>query len=714
MTLEGSRVLVIGGSGFVGSHIVDQLTQEPVREIIVLDNFVRGARSNLAHSSSDPRVRIVDGSITDPFLLRDLMEGTDYVFHLAALWLHECVHQPRSAVDVNIVGTFNVAEAAVKAKVKKVVYSSSASVYGDALFTPMTEEHPFNNRTMYGATKIAGEQFFRAFYEQHKLNYTGLRYMNIYGPRMDYKGTYVSVIMKVLDRIDQGKPPIIFGDGSQAYDFIHVDDVARANICALKSAATDTFFNVGMGVKTTINELVEKLLALTGSPLKPEYKPQEQMFVTQRVGSTEKATKEIAFTAKVSLDEGLRSVVEWRRKDKVSGPSSGSRGPIPITKPYFGAEELAAIQIPIRSGWVVQGPFVKKFEDRLSSFTKAPYSVATSSCTTALHLAVAALGLKPGDEVLVPAFTWVSTANVVEYMGGRPVFCDIDLETFNLDIKQVVEKITPRTVGIIPVHLFGLCADMGPLLDLARKRKLWVVEDAACALGAQYNGLHAGTMGDLGCYSFHPRKSVTTGEGGMITTAREDLAQLSRSLRDHGASRSDLTRHTSKAAFLLPEFKHLGYNYRMTDLQGALGYVQMERASWILEERTKRARRYDDLLSKLGWLRTPKVPKGYTHGYQAYVCLFRPETPSLANVDSLLERRNEVMSALEDQGIATRQGTHAPILLDYYSEKYALRREQFPNATLADRLTLALPLYVQMTDEDQERVVKSLSALMPR
>ena len=316
MRLDDSRILVIGGAGFVGSHLVDQLTSEPVREIVVLDNFVRGSRHNLETAVKDTRVQIVEGSVTDPHLLRELMRGTDYVFHLAALWLFECVHEPRSALDVNIGGTFNVVEAAQQAGVKKVVYSSSASVYGDAAFTPMTEEHPFNNRTMYGATKIAGEQFFRAFYEQHKLNYIGLRYMNIYGPRMDYKGTYVSVIMKVLDRIDQALPPIIFGDGTQSYDFVHVNDVARANILALKSDASDEFFNVGMGVKTSIDELVARLIEITGTDVKPEYQPQEQMFVTHRVGSTEKAERMLGFRARITLEEGLRSVVDWRSQDQ--------------------------------------------------------------------------------------------------------------------------------------------------------------------------------------------------------------------------------------------------------------------------------------------------------------------------------------------------------------------------------------------------------------
>ena len=311
--LGDSRILVIGGAGFLGSHIVDQLISTPAREIVVLDNFVRGTHANLDRAVKDPRVNVVDGSVTDRGLLAELMSDADYVFHLAALWLYECVHEPRSALEVNVVGTYNVIEAAATARVKKIVYSSSASVYGDAAFTPMTEEHPFNNRTMYGATKIAGEQFFRAFYEQHRLDYVGLRYMNIYGPRMDDKGTYVSVIMKVLDRIDQGLPPIIFGDGSQAYDFVHVDDVARANILALQADATDEFFNIGIGVRTTIKELVDLLLEITGTQLEPEYRPQEQMFVTHRVGSTRKAEELLGFRATVPLEVGLRSVVAWRR-----------------------------------------------------------------------------------------------------------------------------------------------------------------------------------------------------------------------------------------------------------------------------------------------------------------------------------------------------------------------------------------------------------------
>jgi perosamine synthetase len=386
---------------------------------------------------------------------------------------------------------------------------------------------------------------------------------------------------------------------------------------------------------------------------------------------------------------------------------------IPITKPLFGAEEMAAVQKPLETGWVVQGPYVKEFETKFAAFTGAPYAAAASSCTTALHLAVAALGLQPGDEVIVPAFTWVATANVVEYMGAVPVFCDIDLDTFNIDPRQIEALITPRTVGMIPVHLFGLCADMPPILSIAQKHRLWVVEDAACGFGARWQGQHSGYWGDAGCFSFHPRKSITTGEGGMITTRRADLDAKMRSLRDHGASRSDLARHEQRASFLLAEYNALGYNYRMTDMQGALGSVQMDRAAWILQERARRAACYTQRLGEIDWLKLPIVPAGHEHGWQSYVCLFQPQAADRADVLALYERRNAVMDTLEQRGIATRQGTHAAALQGYYVEKYGLRPEQFPQAFAAEKLTITLPLYAQMTDDEQDYVVDALREIVP-
>jgi perosamine synthetase len=386
---------------------------------------------------------------------------------------------------------------------------------------------------------------------------------------------------------------------------------------------------------------------------------------------------------------------------------------LPITRPYIGEEELLAVQEPLRSGWLVQGPFVREFEGKFSAYVGARHALAASSCTTALHLAVAALGLKPGDEVIVPAFTWVATANVVEYMGARPVFCDIELDTFNVDPRQVESKITDRTVGILPVHLFGLAADMDPILALARERGLWVVEDAACALGAWYQGRHVGTLGDAGCFSFHPRKSITTGEGGMVTTDRDDIAEAVSSLRDHGASRSDYDRHSSEGSFLLADYDRLGYNYRLTDLQAAVGAVQMDRADWILAERRRCADAYGDLLASTEWLVPPRTPEGLRHGYQAYVCLFAPEPPGMENVDRLHARRNALMAALESDGIATRPGTHAAFAQGYYAQKYELSPADFPNAYLADRLTVALPLFAQMESDDLAYVAERIERIGP-
>jgi dTDP-4-amino-4,6-dideoxygalactose transaminase len=386
---------------------------------------------------------------------------------------------------------------------------------------------------------------------------------------------------------------------------------------------------------------------------------------------------------------------------------------IPITRPVFGPEELRAVQVPLETEWVVQGPFVREFEERFAAYVGARHAIATSSGTTALHAIVAALGISPGDEVIVPAFTWVSTANVVEHMGATPVFCDVDLETYNIDVAQVGSLLTERTVGVITVHLFGLAADLDPLLDFCCRRGLWLVEDAACALGAWYHGRHVGSFGVASAFSFHPRKSITTGEGGMVTAQDDTVASLNRSLRDHGSARADAVAD-EEDPFLLADFPRLGFNFRMTDIQGALGCAQMDRLDEILARRREIAARYDELLEDVDWLATPAVPEGYVHGYQAYVCLFRPEAPVTENVERLHRARNDVMRELEHAGIQTRQGTHAPVLTAYYAQKYGLRPEQFPHAYASDRLTLALPLFPQLTDDEQSTVVAELELAFAR
>lgn len=310
--LSGKRVMVIGGAGLIGSHLVEQLLATEVAEVLVYDDFSRGLATNLPQS---PKLRLAPhgGNILHMDLLERAMEGSDAVFHLAALWLLQCHEYPEAAFEVNVRGTFNVAMAAIRQGVQKVVFSSSASVYGDAVELPMTEEHPYRNQTFYGATKIAGEHLFTSLGHRYGLNWVGLRYMNVYGPRQDYRGAYVAVMMKILDAIDQGVSPVVYGDGSQQYDFIDVADVARANLLALQSSASGRCYNVGRGIGTTIEELARLLLRLTGSPLELEYRPAGQTFVTNRIGSTEAAERDLGFRWTVDLEEGMRRLIEWRK-----------------------------------------------------------------------------------------------------------------------------------------------------------------------------------------------------------------------------------------------------------------------------------------------------------------------------------------------------------------------------------------------------------------
>ncbi|MBF0102491.1 MAG: NAD-dependent epimerase/dehydratase family protein [Desulfobacterales bacterium] len=315
MDIRNAKIIVIGGAGLIGSHVVEELLNEDVKQVVIYDNFCRGTHENLTHALKDPRCNIVEigGDIIQTDILDSAMKGMDACIHLAALWLLQCYEFPRAAFDVNIRGTFNVLEACVANKIKRLIYSSSASVYGDAVEEPMTENHPYNNWTFYGATKIAGEHMFKAYHKRYGLNGVSLRYMNVYGPRQDYKGTYIAVMMKILDNLDKGIPPVVYGDGTQSYDFIYVEDVAKANICALKSDVPFGFYNVGRGIKTSIRELTEILLKLSNSDLPIQYEPAGQTFVTNRVGDATRAFRDLGFKWSIDLEEGLKRLIEWRK-----------------------------------------------------------------------------------------------------------------------------------------------------------------------------------------------------------------------------------------------------------------------------------------------------------------------------------------------------------------------------------------------------------------
>jgi perosamine synthetase len=376
---------------------------------------------------------------------------------------------------------------------------------------------------------------------------------------------------------------------------------------------------------------------------------------------------------------------------------------IGITRPFLGTEEAEALVQPLESGWIVQGPQVARFEELFRELTGAQHALATTSCTTALHLALAVLGVGPGDEVVVPAFTYVASANVVEQSGATTVFCDIDRETFNIDPERLEAAITPRTKVLMPVHLFGLLADMPAVMEIAKRERVSVLEDAACAVGSHLDGRHAGTFGDFGAFSFHARKVITTGEGGMLTVEDPDQARRAGILRSHGGQVSDIERH-EKGAFALPEHDEVGFNYRMTDFQGALGVVQMGRLAAAVEARRRLAFAYDRALGDLVGVTTPVVSPRYHHTYQSYVLLIDPDAAARPRDDLALE--------LQARGIATRQGTHAVHLLGYYRRKYAVRPEDFPNARYADANSLSLPLYPTMSAEEQAYVIENIRELL--
>lgn len=375
---------------------------------------------------------------------------------------------------------------------------------------------------------------------------------------------------------------------------------------------------------------------------------------------------------------------------------------IQISLPSTGDDEWQATREPLTTGWLTQGPKVAQFEKAFAERHRVPHALATTSCTTALHLILAAMGIGPGDEVIVPSFTWVATANSVLYCGATPVLADVDRHTYNIDPADVARRVTPRTKAVIAVHLFGLAADMDAL-RAALPPGMPIIEDAACAAGASYRGVPAGGLGLAAAFSFHPRKSITTGEGGMFTSRDPELSATADMLRNHGASISEEQRHRGPRPYLLAEFNLLGFNYRMTDLQGAVGLVQLGKLDRFIAEREQWARWYMDQLADIPWLRMPSLPEGGQHAWQAFVTYVDPARAPMP--------RNDIMERLQADGISTRPGTHAIHMLGYYRQRFGCRPDDLPGARDCNDHTMAIPLHNRMVAEDYAYVVERLRSM---
>ncbi|MFG3346327.1 aminotransferase class I/II-fold pyridoxal phosphate-dependent enzyme [Streptomyces sp. NPDC048018] len=697
--IRDKRILVTGGAGTIGSHVTDLLVEGGAREVVVLDNFVRGRRANLAGAMASGRVRLVEGDIRDGATVRRVTEGADLVYHLAAIRITQCAEEPRLANEVMVDGTFNVLEAAAAAGVGKVIASSSASVYGLAESFPTGERHhPYNNDTFYGAAKAFNEGMLRSFHAMYGLDYVALRYFNVYGPRMDIHGLYTEVLIRWMERIASGEPPLILGDGTQTMDFVDVRDIARANILAARADLTDEVFNVASATETSLRELADALLEVMGSDLEPVHGPARAVNgVTRRLADTSLAEERLGFKAEIDLRTGLRDLVDWWRAEKGATATDAEQAPvrIPVMVPWLGEEEASAAAEAVRSGWVAQGPRVAAFEQAFAERVGARHGVAVSSCTTALHLALVALGIGPGDEVVVPSLSFIATANAVRYVGAEPVFADVDPATGNLTAATVDAVRTGRAKAVLVVHQGGVPADVEELREACAAWGLPLVEDAACAIGSTVAGRSVGRGALLAAWSFHPRKLLTTGEGGMITTDNAEWAARLRRLREHGMNVSAAERHASGKP-VLESYLETGFNYRMTDIQAAVGLAQLGKLDAMVARRRELGARYTALLADVPGLEPVRDPAHGESNYQSYWVLLGEDFPS---------GRDELLATLAEAGVSARRGIMASHLEPAYAGHPAAA---LPVTERISRDSLILPLFHTMTEEQQDHVVAVL------
>jgi perosamine synthetase len=728
MDLSGTRVLVTGGAGFIGSELVRQLA-EIVAEVLAVDNLVNGRRENL--EGLPGHVRLVEVDIRDSERMRQIMAGIDVVFHLACLGVRHSIHSPRENHDVNATATLDLLATSRAAGVRRFVYVSTSEVYGTAKWVPMREDHPTYPKTVYGASKLAGEGYARAYHDTYGFPTLVVRPFNTYGPRCHHEGDCGEVIPKFMLRGMADRPMMIFGDGAQTRDFTYVSDTARG-ILLLASApgAVGETINLGSGAEIKIRDLAYEVgrVLQRGAPAIECISPRPGDVLRLYADPT-KARDLCGYIPAVPFREGLAKLRDWYRSLNIAPelllqqetvrnwePGSGTHTEmdrINIAKPWIGEPEAQAARRVILSRWITQGPEVAAFEREFAQCVGAQHACAVSNCTTALHLALKVAGVGPGDEVITVSHSFIATANSVRYCGATPVFVDIDPHTFNIDPDRIEAALSARTRAILCVHQIGMPCDLRRILAIARAHRLPVIEDAACAIGSEI--LWEGRWekigkphGDIACFSFHPRKLVSTGDGGMLTTARPEWDHQFRLLRQHCMDLPDTLRHASRQVEF-ERYTELGYNYRMTDIQAAVGREQLKRLPEMIERRRLLALAYHSKLAGMPNIIRPQEPAWARSNWQSY-CI-RLSGQAL---------QKKIMQALLDRGISSRRSVMcAHREPAYASETWrcgatgcigGVTCRHLLNSEEAQDHGLILPLFHDMTDVQQERVVDELVA----